>query len=79
MGEVVPDQRGAAFDGVPKNKNKETDVERIRRERLELKAREKQRIINARTNGLSISLDADKINDDNKAGKVSISLKTASC
>ena len=58
---AAPDIRGMACDGVPKRKTNETDVERLRRERLEVKATAKQRIINAKTNGLSRLCKLDDI------------------
>ena len=78
-GEVADDVRGVAFDGVPKEKAHETDVERLRRERLEVKAAAKQRIINARTNGLSVLVKASEIALGAKDGKEPILEQTVSC
>jgi len=69
--EVVPDAeldpRGAAFDGVPKLKANETVQERRTRERQEVTAQQKQRVLNAKSNGLGPILKEDKITDLNKS------------
>jgi hypothetical protein len=65
--EVELDPRGAAFDGVPKKKKNETVQERRTRERREVTARQKQRILDAQTHGLGPILKEDKITDLNKS------------
>ena len=49
---ITADPRGKAFEKVPKEKNNETDQETRARERLEITARQAQRVMDAKTNGV---------------------------
>ena len=62
----APDQRGAAFDGVPKERKGETVQERRTREKAEVTARQKQRIINAKSKGLRPILKEAAMTELNK-------------
>ena len=62
----APDQRGAAFDGVPKERKGESVQERRTREKAEVTARQKQRIINAKSKGLRPILKEAAMTELNK-------------
>ena len=66
--EIEDDPRGEAYDSVPKKKNNETDQERRTREKAEITASQKQRIINAKTNGLPPIFAEDKVTEFTKKG-----------